>query len=453
MHILDKILEIYQKYSICTYCLGRMFGLLGTNTTNYERGYSLLLTLVISSHKNYLSENKKNREKAIQTLKLLAENSKFIPAQKVLEKEGIEYSKSILNKPCYLCHDIFLNLHKYVEKADETSKNLEFTTFLCGTSSDSQLINREDIFKAEYKLLESESFKTHFNREVGKLLSNKLNKKPDFENPDVLFIFSLDYDHFKIELMIRSLFIRGRYNKFLRGIPQTKWYCRTCQGKGCEKCNFTGKQYEISIEELISPIFVLESKSSSSKFHGAGREDIDVRMLGNGRPFIIELKNPAIRSLDLYRITIKINEQNLDKVKISNLKYSNKQEVIKLKEDAENTKKTYCALVESNIESNINEFNNKLKIIKNRLENNTISQKTPNRVLHRRSDLIREKMVYNINGTFINTISFKFIIEAQGGTYIKELISGDNGRTSPSISELFGNDLICKELDVIDINY
>ena len=33
-------------------------------------------------------------------------------------------------------------------------------------------------------------------------------------------------------------------------------------------------------------------KPSSLKFHSGGREDIDVRMLGNGRPFAIELVDP-----------------------------------------------------------------------------------------------------------------------------------------------------------------
>lgn len=32
------------------------------------------------------------------------------------------------------------------------------------------------------------------------------------------------------------------------------------------------------------------------KFHSGGREDIDVRMLGNGRPFLIELINPEYLS-------------------------------------------------------------------------------------------------------------------------------------------------------------
>jgi hypothetical protein len=30
------------------------------------------------------------------------------------------------------------------------------------------------------------------------------------------------------------------------------------------------------------------------KFHGAGREDVDVRMLGRGRPFILQVLNPRV---------------------------------------------------------------------------------------------------------------------------------------------------------------
>ena len=88
-------------------------------------------------------------------------------------------------------------------------------------------------------------------------------------------------------------------NKYSREIPQTKWFCRICRGKGCRKCNYTGTLYEQSIEELIAKYFLEETKASDESFHGAGREDIDVRMLGNGRPFVLEVKDPAKRkSLD-----------------------------------------------------------------------------------------------------------------------------------------------------------
>jgi tRNA pseudouridine synthase 10 len=43
------------------------------------------------------------------------------------------------------------------------------------------------------------------------------------------------------------------------------------------------------------------------------------------------------------------------------------------------------------------------------------------------------------------------IIEAESGTYIKELISGDGGRTRPSLSELVGVPCNVSKLDVIEI--
>lgn len=35
-------------------------------------------------------------------------------------------------------------------------------------------------------------------------------------------------------------------------------------------------------------------KTDKYKFHSGGREDIDVRMLNNGRPFVMEMVNPRI---------------------------------------------------------------------------------------------------------------------------------------------------------------
>ena len=41
--------------------------------------------------------------------------------------------------------------------------------------------------------------------------------------------------------------------------------------------------------------------------HAAGREDIDVRMLGDGRPFIIEFENPK-KSISCHE---HVNDKNL----------------------------------------------------------------------------------------------------------------------------------------------
>ena len=49
-------------------------------------------------------------------------------------------------------------------------------------------------------------------------------------------------------------------------------------------------------------------RANEARFSSAGREDVDVRMLGTGRPFIVELVNPRTRQLSkelLERIQVK----------------------------------------------------------------------------------------------------------------------------------------------------
>ena len=428
-----------------------MFSLLGTDTTNLERGKSLLLTLTMDNHGDYLSGIKDKEESALKNLKILAEKADFLPAQKVLKDEGFESSNIGLNQSCYLCNGIFDDLQQYVQEAVKISSEYEFKNFLVGASPESQIINKEDTMKSEFNLLEAESFKSHFNREVGKILSEELGFPPEFNNPDIVFIYDINYNSFEINLNIKSLFISGNYNKLIRGIPQTRWMCRNCSGKGCKDCGFTGKTYQTSVEEHISPEFIEATKASDSKFHGAGREDIDVRMLGTGRPFIIELKRPKLRSINLDAIETEVNQSNIDKIQIRGLKYSSKKEVIDIKAQSENNKKTYKALaeVEENIEPT--QFEEIVKNLKTNFENQKIHQRTPNRVSHRRADKVRDKMIYNIEGKYLNSNQFEFMIETQGGTYIKELIHGDEGRTKPSFADIFGLSIICKELDVMKI--
>ena len=107
MSILETVYQIFQKYFICPHCLGRMFALLGTDTTNYKRGRSLLLSLTLENHRLILSQDNKDEIDALNKLKILASGAYFLPAQKVLKKEGLELDK-IEEKPCYLCKGIFL---------------------------------------------------------------------------------------------------------------------------------------------------------------------------------------------------------------------------------------------------------------------------------------------------------------------------------------------------------
>ena len=60
---------------------------------------------------------------------------------------------------------------------------------------------------------------------------------------------------------------------------------------------------------------ILLFQFSEAKFSSSGREDVDVRMLGQGRPFMFEITNPRTSICDeqvLKNIESGINEFNKD---------------------------------------------------------------------------------------------------------------------------------------------
>ena len=85
------------------------------------------------------------------------------------------------------------------------------------------------------------------------------------------------------------------------------------------------------------------------------------------------------------------------------------------------------------------------------LHGQRISQFTPSRVAHRRANMVREKTIYYCHIEAIDGAIAILTIEAESGTYIKELISGDDEKTKPSISGLIKVPCVVKELDVIEI--
>ena len=103
--------------------------------------------------------------------------------------------------------------------------------------------------------------------------------------------------------------------------------------------------YPTSVEELASKEILAATQGTDSKFHGAGREDIDARCLGEGRPFVIEVKNPRKRHLNLQDLAEAINKSADGKISVANLEFSSKDVVQKLKADAEYHSKKYFAIV------------------------------------------------------------------------------------------------------------
>ncbi|BAW32015.1 MAG TPA: tRNA pseudouridine(54/55) synthase Pus10 [Methanothermobacter sp.] len=348
-----------------------------------------------------------------------------------------------ISKECKICKGILGNLEKTADHIGKKIEklDLEFSSLLVGSTLPEDIIEFDEHIN---KLLEIEveSIKKEVNRELGKILNEKFNSNVDFENPDIVIKTNFKTQKPQAWIQINPLFIEGRYRKLRRGIPQTKWPCRECKGRGCPRCNFTGKMYPTSVEELVAEPVLKATQGSMSKFHGAGREDIDVRMLGRGRPFVLEIKEPKIRKINLEEIADEINKFAKGKIEVVNLKFSTRNRKVEIKTSS--PYKIYRAKVK--LKDEIEPSNlDKLKSL------NLIKQRTPKRVSHRRADKIRERRVMDIKWDIIDSKTLELILKTEGGLYIKELISGDDGRTKPSISEILNTPAECVELDVLEV--
>ncbi len=362
-------------------------------------------------------------------------------SQQVLKALGCE-----LSGQCSVCDNIFTKLndelYNRIYKKIE-SLGLEFTTFHIGSKIPKDILNSDKELSETFNL-DVETIKQEINRIIGKKVAATLDKEIDFENPDIIIIVNLS-DKINVRIQINPIFIEGRYNKYLRGIPQTKWPCSKCRGKGCEECNFTGKQYPESVEELISDPILKATKGYQASFHGAGREDIDVLMLGEGRPFVLEIKEPKIRDINLSALEDEINEINRGKTAYHDLKFTYRKRKAEIKQSSPDSYKIYKAVVRCCEEYD----SDKLELLN---DLNEIHQQTPVRVSHRRADKVRIKHVLDLSYEIIDNKTFEMTIKTEGGLYIKELISGDGGRSNPNVSSLLGVDAVCEQLDVIEVS-
>ena len=403
--ILDKATALIEltDNKICNHCLGRKFSTLVEGNGNVDRGLKIRKLLNIEDYN---------------------------------PEDG-----------CYVCNNLFLKIDEdLIGKIKDKIEflNLEFYNFLIGTKVTKELLERDSQIDESLDF-DVENIKKEINRELGKILESEFEKEAEFENNDIVIMVDFRKEEIKVRIQINPIFIEGKYNKFKRGIPQTKWPCRKCKGKGCEYCNFTGKMYEESVEELLSETVLKYSNGRSCKFHGAGREDIDVLMLGDGRNFVLEIVEPKIRHLNLEKIENEANKASEGKTKYNNLKFTYRNRKAEIKVSSPDTFKIYKAIVECGEKYDEKKLKD-LKTLK------TIEQRTPIRVSHRRADKIRTKEVINLETEIIDEKTFEMTVKTQGGLYIKELISGDEERTQPNVSKILEVPCLCKQLDVVGLS-
>jgi tRNA pseudouridine synthase 10 len=440
MDVLEKAFELLSKYPLCDHCLGRQFALLGYSMENNVRGSALKVSLTLQAND---VANEKNLD-GVKRLKVLATNGFSREAQETLKHLKKRIPKEGLEQRCFICEGKFELVDSLTDKAIEAVAGYEFTTYLVGIELPTKVEEREDEFKAALNVGYGESMRHEFGRLFGKALGKRTGKETDYLKPDMVVVVNPFLE--KIRIQPNPLFVAGRYRKLVRDIPQSKWFCSSCRGKGCEKCGGTGKMYPESVEELSSKPLLEAMQGETTFFHASGREDIDARMLGNGRPFVIEVSKPKKRFVDLKQIEVLVNAGAVGKVEVSGLRFTTKDVVRHLKK-GEGAQKEYRLLAE--FENEVSDED--LCKIEEKLSGAVIRQQTPLRVVHRRADLIRERYIYKVKVKKVSLKRALMEIRCQGGLYVKELVSGDEGRTVPNVSDLLGNRAKTLKLDVLNV--
>ncbi len=343
---------------------------------------------------------------------------------------------------CALCRGMFDRIDAWTDRIVEAGTGLEWHRFSCGSRWDPEILAAEETLWTEVGSAWGESARGAFNRELGKRVEARTGALGGPERPDIVFVADLPLG--RVETTVLPLYVRGRYRKLDRTLPQTRWPCRRCDGRGCDTCGGTGKTYPESVEEIVAAPFLAATGGDGTRFHGMGREDIDARMLGNGRPFVLEVLHPHRRRVDVAQLAEEIARGSNGRVEVVGATLADAADVPKVKEAS--PEKSYRVVVLG--EAPVAKINEALEFVAGR----AIAQRTPRRVAHRRADRVRTRRI--VAARLVETAPGRFTLDlrAEAGTYIKEWVEGDEGRTEPSLAHLLGVPLSVEALDVLDIH-
>jgi tRNA pseudouridine synthase 10 len=386
---------------LCDNCLGRLYASRGRGYANHERG--------------------------------------------ALVRAAASAAAAVASGSCRMCRGLFARLGFFVDLISAKTGGWEHSTYLVGTKVEGEIERDEETIWAGMRT-PGESIRKELNRELGKLYGARAGKEVDLRTPDITVLVDTRFDF--VDITVNPLYVRGRYRKLSREIPQTRWPCQNCRGRGrgCAACAGSGRMYATSVEELIGGPLLEATGAEDHHFHGLGREDIDARMLGRGRPFIIEAVRPRRRDLDLGRLAEEIDLRASGKIEVLGLAFAKPGEVAGLGELR--PEKSYQVQIRST--AGLDGLADALAV----LAGGDIDQRTPVRVSHRRADLVRRRAILAAELVSLDADSREAVINirASAGAYIKELVHGDNGRTSPSIAGLLARPVEVVSLDVLEVH-
>jgi tRNA pseudouridine synthase 10 len=408
--VLEKSLQILREYPLCDSCLGRLYAQMGYAVENWERGAAIKTLL----HMQLVTQFRQGTD-VKNDLVSLAKVHK--PTRRFLHGIGTEVEGVL----CYVCGGLLTDVEKHAREAAKHVGDVDFETFAVGTTIPSDVLKREAEVVSKFLITTGEPIKHEINRRIGKeMLKLLTGKRVDKLRPNI--VVRIDLLTGKITVVRNPLLVEGKYLKLSRRVAQTKRF-------GSVKTTLLEKL------QYVGDIF----GGSEHVIHVSGREDSDVRMLGPGRPLVVEVKQPI-------RYSGHVPPLVDDDVVFTPVGFTTRVEVRRLKEKAKVDIKLYRALVYSERPLAAEDLG---KIAE--LSGKIITQYTPRRVKRLHPRRKRTRMVYELAWRLISTHVFELFVRCQGGLYVKEFIHGDGGRTSPSVAEVLNSYLEVLELDVLSV--
>jgi len=321
-----------------------------------------------------------------------------------------------------------------IDKIIESIRPFEFRTLVIG-------FKRPEIYDRKSHEAAFRALKIALGDEITRRMEGV---EVDFEHPDLRV--EID-DRFDLSLTTAPIFIGGRYRKLSREIPASRWIHHACRGRGCPSCSHTGSLCGPSVEELLAAPALACSGGRKALFHALGREDTDARMLGSGRPFVLEVQGPVRRTLPLDRIAAEFADKAHHLAEVMALTHTDRLAVPAVKgAAAEKTYRTWLR-IEGSVPPDAADR-------AQALAGRVVHQLSPRRVMHRRgSEICRTRRI--VESEWAGEIEGRFVweIRVESGMYIKELVSSDGGRTRPSLTEVLGMPCVCEALDVLEIHW
>ncbi len=331
---------------------------------------------------------------------------------------------------CEICGGLLDHIDDYFRMFLEEAKIYDSGTFLIGLRASPEKLKAEKDLMAKLGVVTG-SYKEEFQVRLGSRIEEETGYRAEFSRPDLTF--TVNQEDLGYRVSVRSIYVKGRYLKKRRGIPQSPWIKPGA-----------GKDQEKSVSEYIGKVVCDSFEGSDYNFYASGREDVDALMLGTGRPFYVEVRNPRRRRSEMGNIAANVLSFSRGGVEVVGLSLADPMEVEEMKNSRPD--KTYEVGITVDGEMPPDIFENLRKF-----QNYKISQKTPSRVLGIRRDKVREKSIRSTEVIRISGNNIILRIRAEAGTYIKEFITGDKGRTVPSLKSELDINVKIDYLDVLEV--